>query len=207
MRTQKELSDHIDYLIKLSDSIDLHKTTLLTGKNASGKSLIWKLIQSRLGRELKRKPKFVHASQQLRTASNPSLGAFSSFAHDLEWLATSDNTVHMLKNVLKHKNLDYLVLDEPEIGMGEELQLGLGDWLNEELEGREHGVLIICHSRLLVNLLKYDSFINIEGMSEHEWLNRTPIKYSIEDFKSDANDLFIAVRDRINENKDRMKHD
>ena len=32
-------------------------------------------------------------------------------------------------------------------------------------------------------------------MSEDEWLNRTPQKISVEDFKKFASDLFIAIRD------------
>lgn len=42
---------------------------------------------------------------------------------------------------------------------------------------------------------------NIYDASEDEWVNRTPEKISIEDFKKFSSDLFIAVRDRINTNK------
>ena len=192
-----DCNKHIDHLISIAESINTKEITLLTGLNASGKSLIRKMVRESLCKELGRKPKFIHASQELRTTSNR---AFSSFAHDLEWLATSKNTIHILEQCLKHKDCDYLVLDEPEIGMGEELQLGLVEWLNEELSNRSHGVLIICHARLMVKSLKVDSFINIEGMTRNKWLNREVIPYNIEEFKVRSSMLFEAVRDRIKRN-------
>jgi hypothetical protein len=57
--------------------------------------------------------------------------------------------------------------------------------------------MIICHSRLLVNNLKFDNFINLEGMSLEEWINRTPVKISVEDFLEFSHEMFIKVRDRL----------
>lgn len=121
-----DYEDYLDSLVDIIDSIDPTKITILTGRNAGGKSLIRKLMFTKI-RKLsgKDKVRIPHASQQLRTEVNPDLGALGSFAHDLEWLATSTSTISNIEKVLKEEDADYLVIDEPEIGVGEELQLGL----------------------------------------------------------------------------------
>ena len=192
---------HIDSIGEIADRINLDKITILTGRNAGGKSLVRKVLrQNVMDKTGKTKVFIPHASQELRTKSNPEMGALSGMAHDLEWLATSHNTISIIDKVIVD-DADYIIIDEPEIGIGEELQLGLADYINEKLKDRKCGVLIITHSRLSVKNIKHDDFINLEGMSEDEWVNRTPEKISVEDFKKFSNDLFIAVRDRINTNK------
>ena len=98
--------------------------------------------------------------------------------------------------MIQSKNADYIVIDEPEIGLGEELQLGLIDYLNDVLKGR--GVLVICHSRIIAKGLRFDNFINLEGVTFDQWINREPEKISIDEFKAFASGLFSAVRNRMN---------
>lgn len=196
------MEEYIDNLAEiLYNDIDATKITILTGRNAGGKSLIRKQLVFPISKQLgKEKVNIPHASQQLRTDSQPELGGLSGFAHDLPWLATSDSTIHTIEQVFKSKETcDYMVIDEPEIGLGEELQLGLCDYMNEQIEECKKigkGVLIICHSRLIVKNLTHDTFINLEGMSEDEWLNREPIKISLEEFKKFANDLRVEIGKR-----------
>ena len=88
--------------------------------------------------------------------------------------------------------------------MGEELQLGIADYLNDEIakvKALGKGCLVICHSRLIAKNVVHDNFINMEGMSEDEWLNRVPKKISIEEFKEFSSKLFETVRDRQNANR------
>lgn len=195
------MEDYIDNLIDIGQNIEHDKITLLTGRNSGGKSLIRKVLKQLLSDKIGKEQKdlFIpHASQELRTNSNPSLGALSGFAHDLEWLATSTNTISTIKSVLSSNEPDYIVIDEPEIGLGEELQLGLVNYLNEELPKLScKGILIICHSRIIAKNIKFDNFINLEGMSYDEWINRTPKPISIEEFEEFGGTLFKAVRDRL----------
>lgn len=204
---QKEEFDYegyIDYLISLSNQIKQNEITILTGRNAGGKSLIRKLLHPVIEKQLNKKKVFIpHASQEIRTNSNPSLGALSSFNHDLEWLATSDSTIDTIKKVLKTKNPDFIVIDEPEIGLGEELQMGLIDYLNKTLPKLPCGVLIITHSRLTVKNLNHNHFINLEKMTEQEWLNREVKPLPLKEFKEFSTKLFETVRDRINKNKNK----
>jgi hypothetical protein len=196
------MEEHIERLVEAMHSIKHDEVTILTGRNAGGKSLIRKQLIFQIAKALDKdvkKTSIPHASQEIRTRSNPGMGALSSMAHDLEWLATSDNTLDTIEKVFAHlEKADYIVIDEPEIGMGEELQLGLADYLNEEIakvKALGKGCLVICHSRIIAKNVVHDKFINLEGMSEDEWLNRTPQKISVEDFKKFASDLFIAIRD------------
>lgn len=195
----ENLDEYIDYLIEIIQSIDLNSITILTGGNAKGKSLIRKQMTVRIMDDTgKDRVRIAHASQELRTKSRPDLGALSGFAHDLEWLATSYSTIDTIKKALNTENADYFVIDEPEIGMGEELQLGLVDWLNENLP---KGCLVICHSRLLVKHLKHDNFINLEGMTYDEWINRVPEKISLDTFEKQSNALFTALQSRMGQYK------
>ena len=122
--------DYIEKLVTISESIKKDKITILTGKNAGGKSLIRKVVTGDVRKTAG--SKVYHASQELRTKSEPGMGALSSMSHDLEWLATSDNTLHTLEQVFR-KDATYIIIDEPEIGCGEELQLGLVDFINEKI--------------------------------------------------------------------------
>ena len=197
-----DYDEYVSKIVEFADTILADKITILTGRNAGGKSLIRKLLKGNIAEQLGKEKAFVpHASQELRTNSNPEFGALSSFSHDLEWLATSHNTIHTIEKVLKQDKADYYIIDEPEIGIGEELQLGLIDYLNETIEKLGKGVLIITHSRLTVANIKSDVFINLEGLSKEEWLNRTPEKISIDDFNKFARELHSSIQDRINDNK------
>ena len=59
-----------------------------------------------------------------------------------------------------------------------------------------YGILVITHSEDVVKNLKHDNFINIEGMSEEQWLTRDIIPVEPKDLDSWATALFKAVRDR-----------
>ena len=205
MKQDIDFEKHIDLIGEIADKINLECITILTGRNAGGKSLIRKLLRSNVMEKTGKDKVFIpHASQELRTVSNPMMGALSGMGQDLEWLATSHNTISTIDQVIDREEADYIIIDEPEIGIGEELQLGLADYINEKLKNRKCGVLIITHSRISVKNIEHHDFINLEGMTEDEWLNRVPEKISVEDFDEFANGLFKAVRDRINTNKSKQ---
>ena len=196
--------DYIDSLIEIPSKIDINKITILTGRNAGGKSLVRKLLKSEITNQLGKSKVFIpHASQALRTNSNPEMGGLSGATHDLDWLATSKNTIDTIDMVFRYDNADYIVIDEPEIGIGDELLLGLIDYLNIKIAESNKGVLIITHSKTTVKGLIHDNFANLEGLTEEEWLNRTPQKLSIEDYTEFADGLFRAIRDRMNKNKNK----
>ena len=153
----KDLNTYIDHLIDIMDGIELNKITVLTGNNGSGKSMIRKLLHQFLHAKPSLKDKNINniiasISMDDRSGMNPN--QMMVFSRDREWLPTSENTLNSIQSILKTKDR-FLILDELEIGMGEELQAGLAEYLNQNLHiDQTLGVLIITHSRTMVKHLK-----------------------------------------------------
>ena len=101
--------------------------------------------------------------------------------------------------MLSHAKNKFIVIDELEIGMSREVQAGVCHMLNEKFPDilkNNYGILVITHSEDVVKNLNHDNFINIEGMSEEQWLTRDIIPVNPSDLKTWATALFKAVRDR-----------
>lgn len=202
-KTPEEWDDYIDGLIDVLSSIELHKVTILTGRNGGGKSMIRKLLPSFLKKkeELKDLGSNLVASISMdrRAGIDAERGYLSMFDRDCEWLPTSQNTLHSVEGLLNQKNR-FLVLDEIELGMGEEVQAGLALDINskmDEIIKNNLGVIVITHSRAMVRFLKHDNFINLEGMSEEEWLNREIVPVSPEELKKRSDELYTALNKRL----------
>lgn len=203
--TSKEtLNKHIDNIIDICKTIPMDKITILTGGNAMGKSLIRKQLPFTVSRE-KNVPidkSVASISMQLRTESRADWSGLSCCTHDLPWLSTSEHTVHLLSNLLKDSENRFIVIDELEIGMSREVQVGTCMMLNEkfdEIKDKLYGVLVITHSEDVVRNLKHDNFINIEGMSEEEWLNREIVPVNPSVLSKWAMELFKTVESRTKE--------
>lgn len=144
-------------------------------------------------------------SLQQRTELRSDFGAFSSFLHDSPDSPTGFETIKKIQGLLKSlKKGDerFIIIDEPEIGMREELVVSLTDWLNSTFEKIPefcYGVLIITHNRYLVENLKSE-FLNFEGMSKDEWLNRKIIPTDLDEFEKDSRGLFLAIQQEIKNN-------
>jgi hypothetical protein len=72
-----------------------------------------------------------------------------------------------------------IIWDEPEIGMGEELQLGVVNWFFKELENwpaHTVGIVMMTHSRIFVKrAMAFEGFrfLSLDGYkSANEWLKR-----------------------------------
>lgn len=197
------MNDYIDSLIDIVDTIPLTgELTILTGSNASGKSLIRKLLHSRCVEEAKLP--FANWSMQKRTESNPNFGALSSMMMDNPYTPTSSNSVKGMQQLLKWKVGEdrVIVIDEPEIGCSDELQHSIAYLLlSLKYDVTIKGLVIITHSRIIVDLLKdHSTFFNLDGYkTANEWLNRKIVPLTLEELKTKSTDLFIAVRDRQNQ--------
>lgn len=199
--SKENLNKHIDKLLDIIEEIPLNKITILTGGNAMGKSLIRKQIGFHIQKELKKddlKNLVASISMQSRTENRPEWGGLSSMMHDLPWNSTSDFTIHSIKLLLKSTER-FIIMDEIEIGMSKEVQAGLCLYLNKILPDilkKNYGLLVITHSDVIVNNLNHDKFINIEGLSERDWVSREITPVNPGDLEKWANELFIAIRDR-----------
>lgn len=196
----KDWNKHIDRLIKIAESIELGKLTILTGSNGSGKSVIRKLLPTRIQEKLgKDSPERLVSSLSFMSRCSLNSMCGINFLRDSEWTSTGDNTVHLLKSVVNHDER-FIVLDEVELGMGEELQLSIANYINsikDEVLKKSYGLLVITHSRIVAKTLKEDAFFNIDGIeTKEEWLNREIVPTDLDQFEEDCDELFVAIRDR-----------
>jgi predicted ATPase len=92
----------------------------------------------------------------------------------------------------------YLIIDEPEIGMSKESQLGFVTYLKERIPDilkYTYGLLIITHSEMIVNALKDEAvFLNMDkDCTADEWINREIIPTDFEKLENDYYELFQAI--------------
>lgn len=223
--SQENVDNHIDRIIDVVDEIvenGIGKVTILTGGNACGKSVVRKLLPGhladKLGIERKKAGGLVcSTSMQLRTSGSSNAGIIESgmarLTNDLPWLSTSEQTISLVQGLFKQcvekgeKTEDdrkhYIVIDELEIGMSKETQLGACIWLNEILKDNLSdtlGVLIITHSDTVVQNIRFDNFINIDCMTCDEWVNREVVPVMPDELDKWASALFRGIRDREKKN-------
>lgn len=211
-----DYNEHINHIKDIIDSIPMHKVTILTGGNGSGKSFIRKQIVFTVGRafnlsmnEMRHCVKAV--SMQTRTEQKTEWGALSSAMHDSPWMPTSYSTYQLIKRlmdiVIKEDEFNnYIVLDEIEIGMSAESIAGIVNFLNDCFSKIDfekcYGIMVITHSDRVVRTLNHNNFVNIEGLSEEEWLNREIVPTDFEKLDKESGELMRAIEERLKPVKD-----
>lgn len=199
--TKKNADDHLDDLIDIAESIEANKITILTGSNGTGKSFVRKLLVHKIPNK-NQEIKVASISMERRAGLNMD-GAMGAFTKDADWTPTSMETYKLIRGLIStSKEGRYIIIDEPEIGMGEELVLGLAKFLNENLKKVSYGVLVITHSRVLVQNLRHDVFINIDGLTYVEWVTRKIVASDLDEISEQSNILFRAIQERV---KSKMK--
>lgn len=197
----KDWNPHIDRILQVLHSIRTHRLTLLTGPNASGKSLIRKQLNYYLMDSLdlpRNKPCVASISLSSRM-SRPD-GLPNLFYEDAEE-ATSINSIRLLNAVIK-TNDRFIVFDEPEIGMSEETQLATAMFLNgkkQEILEKNLGILLITHSRVIASNIQDDDFLSVDPQytSKEAWLNRTVVPTDLSTLPSESLGLYRAILKRI----------
>lgn len=189
------------------DQIKTGQVTILTGDNGTGKSLIRKVLCSSLrNQENDDTIKIADISMEKRTGLHAGLGGGGVFLRDVEWVATSDNSLSFLYSLLNSAKNRYLVLDEPELGMSQDLQKSIGIYLSKripETMKENRGMLIITHSREFVRSLSVEHvFVNLQKKSEEEWLNESAKEIDLDDFRKKCDALFNLLRDHLKSSRD-----
>lgn len=192
------------------DALDQIKTghvTILTGDNGTGKSLIRKVLCSSLrNQENDDTIKIADISMEKRTGLHAGLGGGGVFLRDVEWVATSDNSLSFLYSLLNSAKDRYLVLDEPELGMSQDLQKSIGIYLSKripETMKENRGMLIITHSREFVRSLSVEHvFVNLQKKNEEEWLNESAKEIDLDDFRKKCDALFNLLWDHLKSSRD-----
>lgn len=196
------IEDRIEIIRNCMKQIELNKITILTGSNGSGKSLIRQQLAFKLAKDLDCSPRglTIDVSMAKRTSSNPDLCALASFMADDPTEPTSLATFYHIQTTFnsigpEHDWYPYIILDEPEIGMSRESQLGLASYLKENKDTILHnskGMCIITHSEFLVKELEsISTFLNMDGYeTADEWINRTIIPTDFHVLQDKSSELF-----------------
>lgn len=174
----------INYTIK-NDS----KILFVAGTNASGKSLVGKIVEM-----LASEQKIEKRSCSMRNRASSQFGARLIFGSEDDE-STGDNSVHAammgLKSTIEAKNPAVLILDEPDIGLADEYTFALGEYIANQVNENNDKlalIVVISHSR---NILKtaietlnvpYSSMFvgNVETNFE-QWLEKPVERASLED--------------------------
>ena len=206
----------VDLIRDMLSSIPMNELVVLTGGNGKGKSLIRKqmpfAVQKAFPTEVteKKLPRVCKSvSMQLRTESQPEFGALSSMMHDLPWCPTSTETYGLIKRLfdcVDDEDKFYIIIDEPEIGMSKESQLGIALYILEkyqEVKDKLYGLLLITHSEIIVDTLKdICVFKNMDGyVTVEEWVNREVIPTDFELLEQESNELFKTIQDNSKPHK------
>lgn len=184
------------------DQIHTGHVTILTGDNGTGKSLIRKVLCSSLRKQENDDTiKVADISMEKRTGLHDELGGGGVFLRDTEWMATSDNSLSFIYGILNSTKDRYIVLDEPEVGMSQDLQKSIGIYLSKripETMTENRGILIITHSRELVRNLSVEHvFVNLQKKSEDEWINESAKEIDLDEFMKKNEALFVLIRDHL----------
>lgn len=193
-------------LIGLDKGISfLARVILVTGDNASGKSLLRRMLNlsfRKLDLEV------IHLSQEGRAQSGIIRAVVYGSEEDE---ATGAISAHILDTGFKQKREKpyVLIYDEPEIGMGEEAQMGAGIFLREKLTvlpEKCEGAVIFTHSRLLVEGVKDVPglrFVHLGNTYKtvDDWLNRKLVPISPADLVKRGHDNWVRVNDFLTEKK------
>jgi len=156
---------------------------VVTGKNAAGKSFLRRWFCMMLKDE---KIEAIHLSQQGRASE----GFVRAFVYgdesDHSTGAISAHTFIAGMNTSKNRTTPHvLIWDEPEIGMGDELQIGTADWLFSQLvvwPQQLNGVILLTHSRYFVEramMFPGAKFMNLDGhRTAKAWMERKIVPVS-----------------------------
>lgn len=192
-----DLDKAIERIIDIRDAIDFNKVTILTGSNGKGKSFIRKQVELLLRQD---GIKSWNVSMDKRAGFDSAGTGYMVFGRDCEWLPTSINSFNQLEGFATKPKGTFGIIDEIEVGMSEESQYGIALYINNNLQDfkkNNHGLLIITHSKYLVEHIDADAFFNMDGLTKEEWLNREVLPTDFAQLQKESNALFRELQDRM----------
>jgi hypothetical protein len=186
----EELRPDLAFELGIDRDFDTSASILVvTGKNAAGKSLLRRWFQVALKRY--HDMEAIHLSQQGRAAAGVMRAMVYGSEDDESTGAISCNTFFGgLRTMRGREEAHAVIWDEPEIGMGEELQMGTAEWLCDQLDEwpeQTQGVILLTHSRHFVRrVMQFPGakWLSMDGYkTPEEWLDRPLEPISPEEVK------------------------
>lgn len=196
---------------------ELPDVWVISGENAGGKSILCKAIQGKLQAMAKRdKQRFVamRVGMDMRTDSGIVRGMmFGSEQDD----STGNNSVHTaltgLKNAREREELHWLILDEPDIGLGAGYRKALGEAFADfakNLPEKTLGFMVVTHSPEIAGPLIEAGASSIrvgpDRRPVREWLRDGDLPKSFEDLqnlKQVARQIWRDIED-VTRNRDKV---
>lgn len=186
------------------------KLLLITGDNASGKSLLRRVIESKCH---KYNIKAMSLSQERRSISDYTR-AFIYGSEDYE--STGQITARSIQNMFKSSfawDINHiLIIDEPEIGLSDESQLGLAQYIKDNIKKLKENVIqvvIFTHSKILIEELSELNhiYIHIGGKYKtvDEYINRKIVPVDPSMIGDIARANFAIIEDLIEESKEKKE--
>lgn len=160
-------------------AFDGARIAIVTGPNASGKSIVRRLFSYKCEQANIAK---MHFSQQARSTS----GFQRAFVYggsedeDATGQISCNAIVAAFRNMRKWEQEHVAIYDEPELGLSEEVQLGVAEFMRDQFQDwppKCLGFIVMTHSRYIVRALKdlpETAFVNLGGQynTADEWLAR-----------------------------------
>lgn len=190
-----------------------HRLCVITGPNASGKSLLRKVLHARYHQQ---KVEFIPISQEKRCVAR-GLERIMVYGDEAEE-STGRNSVRMLLKAFQtgreRRHTFALMFDEPEIGCSEETQAAIGDRIGAELNSMTyaHAIYVVTHSRALVKTLRRSvepTHLRLGGdkMTLHEWADRplgVNLGSDLEDLVKLGRERWLAVQGILDQRKEQQ---
>lgn len=209
-----KINQHLRDAIPLPQQIGGSDIALVTGGNATGKSLLRKLFYFKI-KQLYPKCTVWHFSQELKK-SHHSRVFLGDESDESTGFITVKNTLKAIRLIKDEANLEdksyFIIYDEPEIGLSEETSLSLALRLKDFLikcPKALMGMVVLTHNRNFVNVLKdlpSLEWLNLDGFSTaHEWLDREIKPTDLEHLLEIGNNRWRSVSSslkKIKESKD-----
>ena len=182
------------------------KLIVITGSNASGKSLLRRIIANN-GR--KNNLFVADLSHERRTTSDITRAfIYGDENSDSTGNITAKSLIGLFKSSIKWKQNHLLIIDEPEIGLSEEAQMGMGIYIRERIESSSNKlqkIIIFTHSKHILNELNkinhHYHHIGNTYKSIKEFNNRKLIPLSPVQLNDISHSTFIIVSKIINKAK------
>ena len=172
---------------------------VVTGQNAAGKSLLRRYLQMTLKRDYEME--VIHLSQEGRSTGGIERAfIYGSEGYESTGAMTAKTFIVGMKTMRKRERPHVVIWDEPEIGMGDELQLGTANWFCSQLEDwPEHlqGIVLLTHSRYFVRrVMEFPGarWLSLDGIKTPEaWLDREIVPVDPETVLKTGHERFRRV--------------
>lgn len=196
------------------------RVLLVTGENGGGKSLFTKAIATSARRQNKPWDKdfeVMSIGMELRTTSGIQRAfLFGDEGTDSTGKISIGTVLGGLRTIEARNNPHWLILDEPDVGVGEGYRRALGELLAQvsgDLPDQTFGLVIVTHSREIALPLIAAGATSVRVGEDRrpirEWIEKGDLPKSIEDLKSLGDrtvERFKAITNALREPRPTASH-